>query len=153
MSKSQLFFEDFAPQRKFEGAERTILQSDVHGFAALTGDAHPIHYDAEYARQTPFGRPVVHGLHLMGLTALGATPLSDRVRDSMVALVEQGSTFKKPVFIGDTVQSVFEVAETQAIEGRDFGFVRFTVRLMKEGEVALEAFHRYRIRRRPAVQN
>lgn len=41
-------------------------------FAALTGDAHPLHYDPELSRSTRFGQPVAHGLHLAALTALCA---------------------------------------------------------------------------------
>lgn len=153
MSVTQLFFEDFSVGQRFEGASRTITQTDVHAFAGLTGDAHPIHYDADYARETPFGRPIVHGLHLMSLTALGATPLSDRLRSAMIALIEQGCAFKKPVFIDDTVRSVFEVAQTEAKDGRDWGRVRFKVSLLRDDDVVLEAFHRYHLRRRPSARS
>lgn len=148
MAATQLFFEDFSVGQRFDGASRTITQADVHAFSALTGDAHPIHYDADFARQTPFGRPVVHGLHLVSLTALGATPLSDRLRSAMIALIEQGGAFRKPVFIGDTVRSVFEVADTEGKAGRDWGRVRFKVSLLRDDDVMLDAFHRYQLRRR-----
>ncbi len=34
-------------------------------FAELSGDCNPLHLDALAARRTPFGAPVVHGLHLV----------------------------------------------------------------------------------------
>lgn len=149
MAATQLFFEDFSVGQRFDGASRTITQADVHAFATLTGDAHPIHYDANFARETPFGRPIVHGLHLVSLTALGATPLSDQLQAAMIALVEQGGAFKKPVFIGDTVRSAFEVSDTEGKAGREWGRVRFKVLLLRNDDVVLEAFHRYQLRRRP----
>lgn len=77
---AQLFLEDFSKGQTFPGRPRKITEADVLSFAALTDDKHPIHYDEAYARSTRFGRPIVHGLHLMALTALGATPLSEQLR-------------------------------------------------------------------------
>ena len=36
-------------------------------FAALTGDAHPIHYDDEYARSRGLRAPIAHGLLLTAI--------------------------------------------------------------------------------------
>lgn len=41
--------------------EITFKQSDVAAFAEITGDNNPVHTDAEYAAQTPFKKPIVHG--------------------------------------------------------------------------------------------
>ena len=143
----QLYFENFAPGQKYEGATRTISQADVLAFAALTGDAHPIHYDAEYAKTTRFGRPIVHGLHLMSLTALGASPLSAQLKEAMVAFLQQGAEFRRPVFLDDTVHSSFEVVEVEGKPGRDWGRVKLRVTLVNQsGETILEAFHAYRLR-------
>ena len=101
---TQLFLEDFSKGQTFPGHSRKISEADVLSFAALTGDKHPIHYDDEYAKTTRFGRPIVHGLHLMALTALGAAPLSKRLKHSMIALLQQQASFQKPVFKDDTVQ-------------------------------------------------
>jgi 3-hydroxybutyryl-CoA dehydratase len=144
---SQLYFEDFTVGQRYEGGSRMVSQADVLGFASLTGDAHPIHYDLEYAKKTRFGRPIVHGLHLMALTALGATPLSARLTDAMIAFVEQGAAFLKPVFVDDHVRSSFEVLEVDQQAGREWGRVKFRVSLINQsGETVLEGFHAYRLR-------
>jgi len=144
---TQLYFEDFAIGQQYEGRLSTISQADVLAFASLTGDAHPIHYDLEYARQTRFGRPIVHGLHLMALTALGATPLSARLTEAMIAFVEQGAAFVRPVFVDDSVRSAFEVTELEQKPGREWGRVKFRVTLSNQrGETVLEASHAYRLR-------
>ena len=150
-AETQLFVEDFAIGQRYEGASRKISQEDVLGFASLTGDAHPIHYDPEYAKQTRFGRPIVHGLHLVALTALGATPLSERLTEAMIAFVEQHATFLKPVFVDDAVQSVFEVLEIEEPLGREWGKVKFRATLTNQsGDTVVEATHAYRLRRRSA---
>jgi 3-hydroxybutyryl-CoA dehydratase len=148
-STTQLYIDDFRVGQTFAGASRTISQADVLGFSSLTGDAHPIHYDAEYAKRTRFGRPIVHGLHLISLTALGATTLSAALRDSMVAFIEQGAEFKRPVFIDDTVRSVFEVVAVERKPDRDWGTIKFRVTLANQDDATvLEAFHVYRLRAR-----
>jgi acyl dehydratase len=148
----QLFLEDFAPGQIFAGASRHITQEDVLAFAALTGDKHPIHYDDDYAKTTQFGRPIVHGLHLMALTALGAAPLSEQLKDSMVAMLEQRAAFQRPVFKDDTVRSQFEIESAVPRLERDWGILTIVVRLINQrDEAVLEARHVYRIRRRSGV--
>src|SRR5580704_4258066 len=118
---AQLFLEDFSIGQRFAGAPRTVAQADVLAFSALTGDKHPLHYDAEYAKTTRFGRPIVHGLHLLSLTALGAMPLSEQLKDSMVAFLKQEAFFRKPVFVNDVLRSEFEVDRTERRPGKDWG--------------------------------
>jgi acyl dehydratase len=48
----QLFLDDFSVGQTYPGRPRTITKDDILSFAALTGDAHPIHYDDEHARST-----------------------------------------------------------------------------------------------------
>lgn len=42
--------------------EYQFSQEEVQRFAELTGDDNPLHLDAEYAAQTPFKRPIMHGM-------------------------------------------------------------------------------------------
>ena len=63
---------------------KTITAEDVQGFAALSGDFNPLHLDAEFARKTTFGRPVVHGMllgsfvsRMIGMQLPGAGALVD----------------------------------------------------------------------------
>jgi aminoacrylate peracid reductase len=45
----------------------------------------------------------------MGMTADGGSPLTHRVRDAMIAFLEQGCRFLEPVLVGDTVRFEHEV--------------------------------------------
>ena len=48
--------------------QRVITADDVQTFADITGDDNPIHVDPEYAeKHSRFGKPVVHGVFLLGL--------------------------------------------------------------------------------------
>src|SRR5262245_53042992 len=113
VAADQYFFEDFQSGQRFRGSVQTLDETSFRLFAHMTGDAHPLHYDTEYARSTRFGAPIAHGLLLMAMTALGAGPLSVHVEATMVAFLEQGACFLKPVLMGDTVTPELEVAETR----------------------------------------
>jgi acyl dehydratase len=146
-AKPQLFLDDFTVGQRFTGEPRSISDADFAAFGALTGDRHPIHYDAEYAKTTRFGHPVAHGLHLMGLTALGATQLSDQLEASIVALVEQSCRFLKPVFAGSLLRSELIVKDIERKPEKGAGKIRFQVRLLNElGEAILDGQHLYLMR-------
>jgi len=148
----QLFLEDFTPGQIFAGASRHVSEDDVLAFAALTGDRHPIHYDDDYAKATRFGRPIVHGLHLMALTALGAAPLSEQLEASMVAMLGQSASFQRPVFKDDLVRSQFEIESVESRTDRDWGTLTLNVMLINQrDEIVLEGRHIYRIRRRASA--
>ena len=142
---SQLYFEDFAPGQQYEGGAHLLDEKAFSAFAALTGDAHPIHYDKAYAQATKFGERVAHGLLVVAMSALGATPLSARLRESMVAFAEQGFRFRRAVLIGDSVRPVFTVEATEPVKKR----VRFKVEIFNgKGELAAEGFHEYVLKNR-----
>ncbi|CAH8501409.1 unnamed protein product [Schistosoma intercalatum] len=46
---------------------RKITAQDVNDFAKLTGDINPIHLDSNYAKQTRYGKCIVHGTFIQGL--------------------------------------------------------------------------------------
>jgi len=70
-------------------------------FAGLTGDVHPQHTDAEWARSSPFGERVAHGMLVLSY-AVGLVPL-DAAR--VVALRRiSDAVFKRPARIGDTIR-------------------------------------------------
>jgi acyl dehydratase len=143
----QWFFEDFSVGQRFEFGRRTVTDAHFALFAAISGDNHPIHYDDVYASQTRFGRRVAHGLLVAAMTAMGAGPLSVRLHDSMVAFLEQSTRFLRPVFVGDSLAVEAEVAEL--IPKKEAGVVKLTIRVSNQnGEIVLEGWQRYLIRRR-----
>jgi 3-hydroxybutyryl-CoA dehydratase len=126
----------------FYGPSKTLTDAHFLMFSAVTGDVHPIHYDAEYAKQTRFGKPLAHGLLLASLTALGAS--SGRERCDGYVLVEQGSRFLHPAAVGDTVTPEL-VVERIWREGKRV-MCRVQTKLTNQsGDTLLEGFHVYRV--------
>ena len=141
---SQRWFEDFQVGDRFGSPGKTLTDAHFMFFAGMTGDAHPIHYDDEYARKTRFGRRLAHGLLLTSLTAVGASTLAPIIEHSIVAFVEQTTRFRVPVFIGDTLKPDHEVIALE--RKRSAGLLTLRVTLTNQrGETVLEGEHRYLI--------
>jgi acyl dehydratase len=114
-------FEALETGQEFTTRGRTVTEADVVSFAALTGDWHPQHADAEWAAQSPFGERIAHGMLVISMAA-GLVPFDP---GRVVALRGvSGVTFKRPVRFGDTLRVQGRIAElTPASE--DAGLVTF----------------------------
>ena len=87
---------------------KTISESDVYLFAGISGDNNPMHVNEEYAKQTPFGGRIVHG---MFSAALISTVAGTRLPGPGCIYVDQQIKFRAPVHIGDTAQATITVKE------------------------------------------
>jgi acyl dehydratase len=145
---TQRWFEDFGLGDRFASPSKTLTDAHFLFFAGMTGDAHPIHYDDEYAKSTRFGRRLAHGLLLTSLTAVGASTLAPVIEHSIVAFVEQTTRFLAPAFIGDTLKPEHEVVGLE--RKRSAGLLTLRVTLTNQrGETVLEGEHRYLIAYHP----
>lgn len=86
----------------------TITETHVVNFAGVTGDNFSLHMDAEYARSTPFGQRVAHGLLVLSCGA-GLVPI--RPGRMLAFLGLDQVRFRLPVFIGDTIHPVMEIVD------------------------------------------
>jgi acyl dehydratase len=145
----QLWFDDLKVGDRWQSPSVTMNDAHFAFFKGLTGDNHPLHYDVEYAKTTPFGAPLAHGLLVMSLTAVGASPLAHRLHDSMIAFMEQGCRFLAPVIVGDTLSAEHEV--TALDRKGDRGVLRLAARVRNQrNELVVDGFHVYLVRCRPA---
>lgn len=87
---------------------KTITETDVALFAAITGDFNPLHVDAEWAKGSRFGARVAHGPLTL---ALAAGVLGMRLPGVGTIAVSNHIDYRRPVYIGDTVTTRGEVAE------------------------------------------
>jgi len=104
------YFEDFTAGEIAVTRARTITETDIVNFAALTGDWYPLHTDIEYAKKGPFGERIAHGLLILSI-ANGLMPLYDM---AIVAFYGMDKVrFTAPTKIGDTIHVELEVVEKQ----------------------------------------
>jgi acyl dehydratase len=143
------WFEDFAPGERFWIPSRTQTEALFAAFQLASGDNDPIHYDVEYCRRRGHPGMLAHGMQVMIQTAAGAGIFPHLVADSLVAMLECSAKFVKPVYAGDTLYPMLEVAEL--VPRRTTGVValRATVHNQKS-ELVLEGAYRYLLRKRPA---
>jgi 3-hydroxybutyryl-CoA dehydratase len=93
-------FEELEEGAAFRTHGRTITESDIVAFAALTGDWHPQHADAEWAAQSSFGQRIAHGMLVVSF-AVGLVPLDP---ERVIALRRiRDVVFRRPIRIGDTI--------------------------------------------------
>jgi len=107
----QKYFDEIEIGETATSRARTITETDIVNFCAFTGDWYPLHSDLEYAKQSPFGERIAHGMLVLS-AASGLVPMEpgtvlafygmDRVR------------FVNPTFIGDTIHVESKVIEKDA---------------------------------------
>ena len=66
-SSIHLYYDDVDVGQDWESPGRTITETDIVNFAGISGDFNPIHMDHEFAKTTPFRRPIAHGLLVLVL--------------------------------------------------------------------------------------
>lgn len=138
-------FESIRPG-DFVSFSKTILESDVEAFAALSGDRNPLHMDSEFASRTHLGRRVVHG---MLVASYVSTLIGTKLPGTGSLWMEQRFGWRNPVFIGDTLE--FTLRITHKSEGSRTLALEVTVMNQNgktvmdgEGTVALPEIHQRR---------
>ncbi len=114
-SSSHLYFDELEIGHEWVSNGRTITESDVVTFAGFSGDFNPIHMDHEFAKTTPFRRPIVHGFAVFSI-ASGLGIYSPPVRTVALLRVNVWN-FNLPVFAGDTLRTLSRVKE-KTVRGR-----------------------------------
>jgi acyl dehydratase len=116
---------------------RTVLEADNVWFTLLTMNTNPIHFDAAYAAQTEWQRPLVDSTFTLALvTGLSVVDVSERA----VNLGWREVRLPAPVFAGDTIRAETEVLakrESQSRPGSGIVTVR-TRGLNQRDEVVIE---------------
>ncbi len=81
--------------------EHLVTAQDVERFVAMSGDDNRLHTDAEFAKRTPFGKPVVHGM--VGASFI-STVIGTKLPGDGALWFSQTLEFLLPVRIGDKLQ-------------------------------------------------
>lgn len=79
---------------------KTVTEADITLFAGVSGDTNPLHLNRDFAAQTRFKKPIVHG---MLTTSLWSTIVGTRLPGPGSAYLSQEMKFIRPVYAGDTV--------------------------------------------------
>ncbi len=98
-----LYFEDYNEGLDIISAGRTVTETDIVQFCMLSGDWNQLHCDAEFAKTTPFGQRIAHGVLGLSIgTGLGNS--MGFIEGTALAFMGLSWKFVNPIFIGDTIR-------------------------------------------------
>jgi acyl dehydratase len=119
-----LYYEEFEIGRLFRHpVHRTVTETDNVLFSTLTMNPAALHLDAEYMKNTPFGKPLVNSVLTLGFM-VGISIYDTTFGTTVANLGWEDVRFPKPVFVGDTLRietTVLAMRESQS--RKDAGIV------------------------------
>jgi 3-hydroxybutyryl-CoA dehydratase len=132
-----LYFEEFQTGQKVISTGRTISESDIVGFAGLSGDYNQIHTDAEFSKTTPFGQRVAHGL--LGLSIASGLAMRTGVLEGTVIAFREIESWKfiKPIFIGDTIHVELIILGKKALPRIGGGSLAIQIEVKNQSEMVV----------------
>ncbi len=132
-------YDDFAVGDVYEHRPgRTITDADNVWFTLLTMNQHPLHFDAAYAAESEFKKPLVNSC--LTLAIVTGMSVSDVSQKAIANLGWDKVKLLAPVFVGDTLYAESEVLAKRASKSRpDQGLVTVKTRGVKaDGTVFME---------------
>ena len=116
-----------------QSAERVhaVTEADIEAFAAVSGDANPLHLDEAYAAATSFKGRIAHGM--LGASYLSAVLGNDLPGPGSVYL-SQTLRFRRPIRIGDVVTARVRIVAIDAEKAR----VKLETLCLVEGKAAVD---------------
>lgn len=143
----ELYFDDVEVGEEFYSPSRTITESDVVQFAGLTGDFNELHTSETFAKGTPYGKRIVHGM----LTLSMANGLYVRIGAfaNSVFLGIDSWRFLKPVMLEDTIRLRLTIADKRATKDGKRGIIGMKYEVLnQDGEVVADGVLRRMVRRK-----
>ena len=111
------YFEDFEIGHIYQHRPgRTISEVDNTWFTLLTMNTHPLHFDAEYAKASEFGKLLVNSAFTVSLVV--GMSVSDVSQKAIANLGWKEIKLPAPVFVGDTLYAESEVLAKRESKSR-----------------------------------
>lgn len=100
-------FEDLKIGQK-ASLQKTFTAADVTAFAGISMDVNPIHMSDGYAKNTIFGKRIVHGILTSGLIS---SVLANKLPGPGTIYLGQDLKFTAPVYLDDDITVEVEIVE------------------------------------------
>lgn len=135
-----MYFEDFEVGQKYFTKGRTITETDLILFSGVSGVYSPLHLDEEYCKNTIFKRRIAHGPLILAISN-GLVGMLGLYEDSLIALLEIGCKFTRPVFIGDTVKATEVVHSKRETKTVGRGIVVFERHIYNQNDEEVQTLN------------
>ena len=112
----------------------TITETHIVVGGGLIGDSNPHHLNAEYAKTSRFGTPILHGM--LTSSIMGAA-VGMYFHGTAIAYLEHRARFLAPVRAGDTLTTTWTITDLIDKPKRDGGIVVLTGAAMNQSAVAV----------------
>ena len=145
-----LYWEEWEIGAEFVSSGRTVTETDIVMFAALSGDYNPLHINEEFCKKTQFGTRIAHG-PLVYAIAAGLLFQLHLYDDTLIAFLGFDSLkFTNPVKAGDTIHARIKVLERRETSRPDRGVMKRQLQVLNQrGEVVQDAVQAFLLKRKP----
>jgi acyl dehydratase len=136
------YFEDFTIGDIYEHRPgRTLTETENTWFTLLTMNTHPLHFDAEYASHTEFGRCLICSPFTVAVMV--GMSVSDVSQKAIANLGWKDIRLTHPLFAGDTLTAESEVLDKRESKSRpNAGIVGVETRGFNQDGVTVCTFER-----------
>lgn len=134
------YFDEWNENEEFETRSRTITETDVVMFAAMTGDYNELHTNKEFTKDNQFGRRIAHGLLVLSIShgLLFRTGFLDGTAIAFLGI--EGWKFISPIFFGDTIRAKVKVAgKIPSKSKKDRGIIKLHLELLNQDNVIVQS--------------
>ncbi len=134
------FFDEWVVDEEYITPSRTMTETDVVMFAAMSGDYNELHTSEEFMKGSQFGKRIVHGL--LGLAVShGLLFRTGLLEGTAIAFLGVESwKFQAPIFFGDTIRIKVKVAEKRPSKTKpDRGVVKLFLEVIKQDDTVVQS--------------
>ena len=136
--RTGLHYEEYDVGQVLDTPARTVTESDIVGFCALSGDWNALHSDAEFARQGVFGQRVAHGMLVMSI-GVALVMRGGYLEGTAMAFRDIADwKFSRPVFIGDTIHVHCTITELRPMQRLGGGLVTMKAEIVNQRDEVVQ---------------
>ena len=130
------YYEEIAAGETHVTQGRTITEADIVNFGGIIGDYNPLHFDAEFMKDSLFGQRIAHGMLVLSF-ATGLGNMLGLNLGTILAFKGLTCEFKRPTFIGDTIRLRSTVTEKRESSKRPGGWVTSKYEVLNQRDEAV----------------
>ena len=133
-------FDEWSVGEEFVTPSRTMTETDVVMFAAMSGDYNELHTSEAFMRKSQFGRRIVHGLLSLAVSH-GLLFRTGYLEGTAIAFLGIDAwKFEAPLFFGETIQVKAKVAEKIPSKSKpDRGIIKLFLQIIKEDGTVIQS--------------
>ncbi len=145
------YLDEFNVGEEYITPSRTLTETDVVMFAAMSGDYNELHTSEEFMKGSQFGKRLVHGL--LGLSVSHGLIFRLGILDgTAIALLGVDTwQFTGPLFFGDTIRVKVKIAEVKPSKSKpDRGILKLYMEIINQDDTVVQSGYKTLMMKRRA---